>query len=67
MFIMQNDRAEKKSREKENAKTHWALNVTWAFSMLFRILLCIIIPLLAGIFEVIQALISAFQTRRFIL
>lgn len=27
----------------------------------YSFLLCIIIPLLAGIFEVIQALISAFQ------
>lgn len=44
--------------------------MTGVFSMLLRVvffLLCIIISLLAGIFEVIQALISAFQTHRFIL
>ena len=38
MFIMQNDRAEKKSREKESTKTHWALNMTWVILMLFRFL-----------------------------
>lgn len=59
-----------KKAEKGKMKRHTELLTRLVFfSVLFRFffLLCIIIPLLAGIFEVIQALVSAFQTRRFLL